>query len=385
MFGKHPVKPANGSIIGSMKNYDAILIGGGIIGCSIARSLALGGFQVAIVEKGQLGQEASWAAAGMLSPSAEADVDSPLFPLCRASLKLYAPLSTALKSETGIDSEYRNEGTLLAFRDDTERGSMLPSIEWQRGQGIAIEELSALQLNKREPQLANCAGAFFLAEDHQIDNRLLMKALIESCRRRGVNFILGQEVRDVQCNNLRVTGVATDAGFIAATYVINTAGAWAGALNIQGLAPVVIRPVKGHVVALANQIAPIQHVVRTHSTYLVPRKNGTVIVGSTMEEAAFDKTVHASSIRNLIQAANRLCPTLEQSKVSETWTGLRPASPDGLPILGPTPVDGYWIALGHFRNGILLAPITAQILSSWIISGSPTADIEAFKFMRFRD
>ena len=366
-----------------MPAYDAIIIGGGIIGCTLARQLSGQGMKVAVVEKGVPGQEASGAAAGMLSPSAEAEKGSTLFELSRASLKLYGPLAAELCSETGLDPQYRTEGTLLVFESEQERQAMLPAIEWQRSQGIAIAEISGQDLRKREPLSAELPGAFYLPEDHQIDNRLLMRALVESCRRRGVEFILGKTVCAVERNGSRASGVRLEDGSLAARKVINAAGAWAGSIEIAGMSPAPIRPVKGHMIALKSEQSPLQHVVRSHRCYLVPRRDGRVIVGSTMEEAGFDKEPRAGPLAKLLQAALHFCPALEKSAVAEFWAGLRPASPDGLPLLGPTALEGYFVALGHFRNGIVLAPITAEILSTWLLTGQPPSGVEPFSPQRF--
>ncbi|MBI4458824.1 MAG: glycine oxidase ThiO [Acidobacteria bacterium] len=366
-----------------MADYDAIIVGGGIIGCTLARSLAAAGMRVAVIERGAPGQEASSAAAGMLSPSAEAEKGSPLFTLCRESLLRYRPLAADLLSETGIDPQYRTEGTLLLFENEQERQAMLPSIEWQQSLGIPIQELPQQELREREPRLADPAGGFYLPEDHQIDNRLLLQALVQSCRQRGVEFILGKSVLEVECNGHGVTGVIVEDGRLAARRVVNTAGAWAGMIRVPGLPSAPIRPVKGHIVVLESAAEPFQHVVRSHRAYMVPRRGGRVIVGSTMEEAGFDKAPRAAPLTRLLQAAQQMCPILEQSKVADLWAGLRPAAPDGLPLLGPTAVQGYFVALGHFRNGILLAPITAEILSGWLLQGKSPLPTDALLPRRF--
>jgi len=368
-----------------MASIDTLIIGGGIIGCSLARELAAAGTRVIVVERNALGQEASWAAAGMLSPSAEAEKGSPIFNLCRASLLAYRPLVEGLRAETGLDPQYRTDGSLLVFFDEQERQQMLPSMEWQRSRGIPVEELSSTELRQREPQLAELPGAFALPEDHQIDNRLLMHALIQSCRRRGVEFLLGKAVHEVAGNGRRVSGVVLDDGTpVAASRVVNTAGAWAAAIAVAGLTAVPIRPVKGHIIALESAAGTLRHVIRSHRGYLVPKQGGRILVGSTMEEAGFDKTPRLGPVTGLLQAAQQLCPALEKSAVVELWAGLRPASADGLPVLGPTDLEGYWVALGHFRNGILLTPITAQILSSWLLTGTPSLPVDALRPQRFQ-
>lgn len=369
-----------------MASFDAIIIGGGIIGCALGRTLAGQGLQIAVIERHAPGEEASWAAAGMLAPSAEAEKGSPIFHLCRASLLAYRPLVEELRAETGVDPEYNAKGSLLIFADEQEREQMLPSMSWQRSQNIAVRELSTPELRSLEPSLANLPGAFFLPDDHQLDNRLLMHALVQSCRQRGVEFMLGKSVREIAGNGQKATGAILEdaAGSkIAAGHVVNAAGAWAGAIPVGGLAPFPIRPVKGHMLAVEAAPGTLRHVIRSHRGYLVPRRSGRILVGSTMEEAGFDKTPRAGQITGLLRTAQQLCPALENSAVTEYWAGLRPASKDGLPVLGPTEVDGYWVALGHFRNGILLAPITAQILSSWILTGKPCLPVDTLSPSRF--
>lgn len=260
---------------------------------------------------------------------------------------------------------------------------MLPSIEWQRNLAVPIEELSAEDVRQAEPELRPCAGGFLLAEDHQIDNRLLMRALIESCERRNVHFMPGTSVREVRHDGKKASGVSTENGDIAAGAVVNTAGAWAASVAVPGWPSAPIRPVKGHMVALENPKPLLRHVVRTHRVYLVPRRSGTVMVGSTMEEAGFDKTPRAGPVAKLLRAAQHQCPALEQSTIEDFWAGLRPAAPDGLPLLGPTALGGYWLALGHFRNGILLTPITAQVISSWLLTGKPSFPVDALLPQRF--
>jgi len=366
-----------------MRSFDTVIIGGGVIGCALARALAGEGVRVAVVERGAPGEEASWAAAGMLAPSAEAEKDSPMFALGRASFQLYPKFAAELEAETGVGCEYRAVGSHVLFDDEQERQAWMALLSWQRSQGIPIQELSAAELRERDPQLAAFAGAFYLSEDHQVDNRLLMQALVQSCRRRGVEFVLGKAVGEVERNSHRASGVRLENDRIGAGQVVNAAGAWAGAIRVPGLAPAPIRPVKGHMLALASDSVRLRHVARSRHIYLVPRSGGRMLVGSTMEEAGFDKTPRAGPLTGLLNAAQRICPALEGSAIGEFWAGLRPASPDGLPLLGPTALEGYFVALGHFRNGILLAPITAEILGGWLLHGKPPFPTDAVRAGRF--
>ena len=366
-----------------MRNFDVAIIGGGVIGCSLARALAGEGVRVAVVERGAPGEEASWAAAGMLAPSAEAEKQSPIFALGRASLERYNQLAPDLASETGIDCEYRAVGSLVLFADEQERKSWADALAWQCSQGVPLQELSASDLREREPQLAPFAGAFFLPGDHQIDNRLLMKALVQSCRIRGVEFVLGKAAVEVERNGSRTSGVRLENDCVHAGQVVNAAGSWAGSIRVPGLASAPIRPVKGHMLALQTDSLRLRHVARCQHIYVVPRSGGRFLIGSTMEEVGFDKTPRAAPLTGLLNAAQRICPELEKSALTEFWAGLRPTSSDGLPMLGPTSLDGYFAALGHFRNGILLAPITAEILSGWLLRGKPPIPADAFLPGRF--
>jgi glycine oxidase len=366
-----------------MSRFDVAIIGGGIIGCALARVLVGENLRVCIIDRGAPGSEASGAAAGMLSPSAEAEKDNPLFLLSRASRNLYQALADELVAETGIDPQYRTEGTLVLTADEHEHGQMMATVEWQRSLGVPVEQLSSQQLRELEPALSEPAAAFFFPQDHQVDNRLLMDALIQSCRQRGVEFVLGRTAVAVERNGHGAAGVDLSDGYIAVPKIINCSGAWAAAIRVPGLAPPPIRPVKGHMLALRSPTGVLRHVVRTARAYLVPRRDGRVLVGSTMEEAGFDKTPRAGPLAGLLQSAQLLCPALEQSEIAEYWAGLRPAAPDGLPLLGPTELEGYWFALGHFRNGILLAPITAAVLSEWFLTGHTPIPMESFSPNRF--
>lgn len=371
-----------------MEKFDAVIVGAGIIGCSVARRLAGQGARVCLIDRSAPGTEASYAAAGMLAPSAEAESPSPLFSFARASRERYAALATELLAETGIDPNYRSEGTLLPFATGAEGDTLGRHLAWQSACGVPLRRLAPEALRQAEPQLVDCAGAWFLPEDHQIDNRLLMQALVRSCRMRGVSLQLGQPVLRLLVHAGRTVGVeigpAASPRTITATNVINASGAWAGQLAGAGIPALPLRPVKGHMLALRAPLDTLRHVVRTPDVYLIPRRDGRIIVGSTMEEAGFDKTVHAAPLARLLSAAQAVCPALGQAEWLEGWAGLRPATPDGLPIIGPMPgVANCWVALGHFRNGILLAPVTADALSEWILQSHPSLDLSAFQPDRF--
>jgi glycine oxidase len=329
----------------------------------------------------------------MLAPSAEAESPSPLFSLARWSRQLYPPLVQELINETGIDPCYRSEGTLLPFASSTERDHLRQAFIWQADEGVGVKELAQSDLREAEPCLdlsndVGFQGAFFLPDDHQVDNRLLVQALVSSCRRRGVEFLLGEPVLSIVSERGTATGVLIgpekSPRAISAGTIVNASGAWAAQIAGQGIPALPLRPVKGHMLALRTSPDTLRHVVRTPQVYLIPRRDGRIIVGSTMEEAGFDKTVHAAPVATLLDAALRTCPALAKAEWVDAWAGLRPATPDSLPILGPVPgLMNYWAALGHFRNGILLAPATARALGDWLIHGQPSADLSAFSPARF--
>jgi glycine oxidase len=367
-----------------------------VIGCALSRRLAGAGLRVCLIDRSAPGQEASHAAAGMLAPSAEAEAPSPLFQFALFSRRMYPALADELTAETGIDPHYRHEGTLLPFSSPEEGERMRQQLAWQSRFGIHAELISASRMRDFEPSLATFAGALHLPEDHQIDNRLLMQALVRSCHMRGVAMALGEPALRILTARGCATGVQIgpprSPRTITAANVINASGAWAAQVAGDGVPALPLRPVKGHMLALrvassANGGAP-RHVVRTPDVYLIPRRDGRIIVGSTMEEAGFDKTIHAAPLAHLLQAAQRACPPLAHAEWLEAWTGLRPATPDGLPIIGPLTgslpgVANYWAALGHFRNGILLAPATAELLGGWLLTGQAPAQLGAFAPERF--
>ncbi len=372
-------------IISQMDRLDAIIIGAGIIGCSLARELAGGGMRPLVIDRGTVGGEASSAAAGMLSPSAEAETPDALFALGRSSLQCYPAWISGLISETGMDPQYRTEGTLLPYASDAQRSDWLSTLAWQRESGVPVQEITPGRLQELEPGLAPRKGAFFLSSDHQVDNRLLMHALVQSCRMRGVSFLLGKPVRKVENPGSRSWVVRLENERLETAVVVNAAGAWAGLIPVEGMESPPLDPVKGHMLSLHPPTEAVRHVIRTRSTYLVPRRNGRIVVGSTMEREGFDKTTRAAAIAALLNDAQALCPLLGQAALAETWTGLRPASLDDMPILGPSKLEGYWFAQGHFRNGILLAPITAKILARWILTGQGDDSVAEFSAGRFEN
>jgi glycine oxidase len=359
-----------------MKQNDVVILGAGIIGCALALELADDKLSVTVLEKGEPGREASWAAAGMLAPAAEHNGHPASTALARASAELYPGWAARLAARSALDLGYRTEGTLLvAFSEEEAR--LLPAAEG--------EPLSGDELHRREPALsARLVSGVYLPHDHQVDNRVLLAALLQAARAAGVEFRTGTEARELLIESGRAVGVRlADGSRLDAGAVVNAAGCWAGRMGpiAARLAPT--RPVRGQVVALRREQPLLRHVVRSARAYLVPRADGRLLIGSTMEDAGYDKSVTPGVLRRLLAATREMIPAAAAMVFAEAWAGLRPDTPDHLPILGATDVENFFVATGHFRNGILLAPITARLLTEVILGRRPSLSLEPFSPLRF--
>lgn len=349
-----------------MKTWDIIIIGGGIVGLSLSIALRKRGATVLVVERGEPGREASHAAGGML---VDCSFETPpaLQTLATASARMYPEFAHELELESGTKVDLRDKGTIL-FLSEKHVGS---------------EEFALAKIGELEPALVESAsqGPAIYLKERSVDPRALVAAAVKTAKNRGVDFSCGDEVTAVSISNASVHGVTTAKTVFAAPKVVNCAGAWSGAISP---CPVPTRPVKGQMLCLAMPSRDLlQHVVRTPNVYLIPRSDGRLLVGATVEEAGFDKRTVPSTIQRQHHAALELLPKLRDARILEDWAGLRPGTPDGLPILGNTTTPGYYVATGHFRDGILLAPITALVMAQIISNESPAYDLEAFSAARF--
>ncbi len=350
-----------------MKTWDVIIIGGGIIGLSLSIPLRKRGASVLVVDRGEPGREASHAAGGMLV-DCPLETPQPLQDLAAASARMYPEFAYELEVESGTKVDLRDKGTILFLSDE---------------HASHAADFPKADLSQLEPELAEAeptATAVYLSE-RSVDPRALVTAALKAAKNRGVDFSSGDEVTTVHQSEGRVTGVTTTRTSFAAPKVVNCAGAWAGSI-----APVAIptRPVKGQMLCLLLPSRTLlQHVVRTPNVYLIPRSDGRLLVGATVEDAGFDKRTVPSTIQRQHHAALKLVPKLRDARILEDWAGLRPGTPDGLPILGETTVPGYYAATGHFRDGILLAPITADLMAEVIEGKKPRQDLSAFSVGRF--
>jgi len=368
------------------KTPDVVVIGAGIIGSALARELAAARLGVVVVERDTPGAGASGAAAGILSPQAEADATSPLLDLCLESRAIFPRLVEELRAETGIEVPYRTTGTLYLALDDEEEARLERRFAWQTSAGLPVERLSAGRVLTLEPALAAGARiALRFPYDHQIDNVVLTRALAASAEARGARFVKGTEVRAVLEEGGRVAGVALASGEIRAPRVVNCAGAWAAQIN--GAGPrLPIEPVRGQMLALEHEELRLDRVIFTERGYLVPRLDGRILVGSTMERVGHDARPTLAGTASLLALARQVAPGLENATIHGLWAGLRPAAPDGLPVLGPAGAawpSGLYFATGHYRNGVLLAPITARLLTESITTGKTSIALAPFAASRF--
>jgi glycine oxidase len=357
---------------------DVVIVGGGVIGCALARELALRGAAVTVIEKAEPGAEASGAAAGLLAPQAEGLARGPFFELALESRRLYPEWTASLAEESGMEVGYRKTGILRCVLP----GSMAErdAFAWQRRAGLAVEEkdageIAALTGGSVSEEIRE---AVFFPDEGVVDNRRLTRSLWVAAERRGVEFLLGRTVRRFLVSGGRCAGVETDEGPVAAAQAVNAAGAWAG---FDPDFPVPVEPVHGQIVEVEPAAPALATVVESRDVYVVPR-GGSWLLGSTAERIGFEKRVTAGAVARLIAAAARLLPALEDASFLRAWSGLRPGTPDGLPVLGRGPLPGLYLATGHFRNGILLAPVTALAIAD-CLTGTGARDLSPFAIGRF--
>jgi glycine oxidase len=361
---------------------DVIIIGGGVIGCSIALRLAGEGVKVTLLEQGRIGMEASHAAAGMLGPQSDATARTPFFELCIDSRSIYSDFAREVAERSGIDPEYKDEGT-VCLEIEGERDT-LEWANWQAEASLPVERLTASGVRALEPAVTKLAsGAVFIPGDHQVENRLLMQGLGVAIRRAGVEVIEGAQARRIIVERNRAIGVDDGANQYKAGFVLVAAGSWTSRLLDPLDISVKVTPARGQMLALKGQAMPISHILHTSRCYLVPRRDTRVLVGATVEYVGFDKGVTAAGINSLLTSAIEAVPALADFEIVETWCGLRPDTLDHLPVIGPSGIDNLILATGHFRNGILLAPVTADLIKEMIVSGATPARLKPFGVERF--
>ena len=342
-----------------------VVVGGGVMGCSAAWELARHGYRVTVLERSVPGAEASSAAAGILGAEVEAHAPGPLVSLAQASRKLYARFAATLGRETGIDVEYRECGVLEVALGAPAWKRLTAARAWQKPRPRALDRRELL---RREPALnPELSGAVAFEGDARVDPRRLFRALHIAAASAGVAFRSGAYVRRVLERDGRATGVALDDGSsVEGEHVIVAAGSWTSLVEGTGVAPGTVVPARGQIVELELPAPALSSVVFGPGAYLVPRDDGRLLIGSTLEFVGYRREVTAGAVRDLLTAAIALVPSLESAIVKDSWSSFRPYSSDSLPLIGPTHLRGLWLATGHHRNGILLAPITAAIVSALV-------------------
>jgi len=367
-----------------------LIVGAGVIGLSIAWRLAQRGTAVTVFDQGAAGAGASHAAAGMLAICAEAEPgEEALVALGRASQALWPAFARELEAAADLPVDLRSEGTLLVALTADDQARLRHRLEFQKHLSLPVEWISGADARRREPHLApGIAGAVLSPEDHQVDNRKLVAALRVAAERAGVTIREHCAVERIVIAGGRATGVAiADSVEIPADAVVLAAGAWSR--RIEGLpadARPPVRPVKGQTIALRmDPAAPlINHVIWAPGAYLAPRRDGRLIVGATVEEKGFDTTLTAGGVLSLLEGTWRAIPAIEELPIDDMWVGHRPGSRDDAPILGPGPVDGLVYATGHYRNGILLTPVTADAIARLVLDGEIDPVIAPFGMARFQ-
>jgi glycine oxidase len=365
-----------------------VVVGAGVSGLGIGWKLAEAGRAVTVIDRGRAGREASWAAAGMLAPQVEAEPgEEALLPLMLESQALWPDFAAALERASGANIGYRTEGTLVVALDRDDREKLRFRFDYLTSLGRKLEWLSGADARRLEPHLARGVSAAIASPlDHQVDNRALIAALEIAFKRSGGTLIENAPVEEILIDHGRARGVRLKDRTIEGDTVVIAAGAWSR--NLPGLPDEVrppVRPVKGQMLAIQmDRAAPLAtRVIWAPDAYLVPRADGRLLVGATVEEMGFDTTLTAGGMFELLRGAWETLPGTYDLPLIESWAGLRPASRDDAPILGATEIEGLIMATGHHRNGILLTPVTADAVSRLILDGTAPASIAPFALSRF--
>lgn len=365
---------------------DVVVAGGGAIGLSIAWRAAGRGLGVTVVDPAP-GRGATWAAAGMLAPVTELHHgEDRLLALNLASAARYEAFASELSAAAGRDVGFRRCGTLVVARDADDNAALEDLYGLQRDLGMDVTRLRGRDCRALEPSLTpRVRGGILVPGDHQVDNRALVSALLDACRHAGVD-VRRERVEAVETKGGRAAGVRTAGGVVEAGAVVLAAGAWSGDVGgVPAGALPPVRPVKGQLLHLRDPSrAPLAtRNVRGLDCYVVARADGRVVVGATVEERGFDETVTAGAVLDLLRAAYELLPGIAELELTETVAGLRPATPDNGPVVGTTQVPRLVVATGHFRNGVLQAPVTAEAVCSLLEGADVPPELAPFSPGRF--
>jgi glycine oxidase len=362
-----------------------VIAGGGVIGCAIAYALSRAGAEVILVEQGRIGTGASSAAAGMLAPLAESPNPGPFFRLALQGLQAFDAQARELVDESGVDFELRRDG-VLRIAESSEESDQLCALESLQNQSVGAKWIDGDEVRRLEPALSQSViGALFSPNDGHLNPGRLTAALATAAVRHGARIVEGQRVTSFDLERSSILTAHTDTETLAADHFVLAGGAWVSAIGAQARCAIPVAPVRGQMLAVLATPPPLRHVVYSHNGYLVPKPDGSIWVGATEEpDAGFEAGLTVEGLHFLLSAAKRLVPSLEAASYLRSWAGLRPCSPDRLPILGTTPgLSNLHIAAGHFRNGILLSLITGQLMAKLLLTGRQPEEFAAFSPARF--
>jgi glycine oxidase len=366
---------------------DVVVVGGGVIGCAIAYHLRKAGVDVAVLDQGDIGTEASSAAAGLLAPLGSLSGLGPFADLLLTSFALFPALVPELEDASGINLEYEQTGALRVVRSAKHIPNLRKRMKAWQPLGLQMHWLAGDEARQREPLLAaNVCAAIYAPEESQLKASYVVKAFSLAAAHQGVTLYSHREIMGIQRQNAKVTGVYTAQGeTIGCNHLVIATGAWAARcgewLNVE----LPVSPQRGQILTLLQPSPPLRHIIFGEAAYLIPKSGNTIIVGATKEEVSFDKRLAAGGIAWLLSTAIRLAPALESSPLDQLWTGLRPRTPDNQPILGPAPGwENVSLAVGHGSVGIMLSAITGKTISELIVQGEVPEIVQPFSLTRFK-
>jgi glycine oxidase len=357
-----------------------IVVGGGIIGCATAYDLAKAGCRVTLFERATPGAEASSAAAGLLAPVGETKRSSPFQKLALDSWARYPDIARELRDVTGVDVEHMTTGTLYPIFGRKELVEAQEQTRFPLAKEMGMRVVEGTELRDMEPWLSpEIPAALFVRGDHWVNNQRLVTAYATAAAGRGVEIRTGVEVTQLTAEGSRVTGVVAAGERVGAECVLLAAGAWSGPLAASLGLDLPIVPVRGQMMAVSNVPPLLRHAVHGHQGYLTPRPSGELLIGATVEHVGFERAMTPEGLAHLVNGAIAVLPELRRRPITRTWCGFRPGTPDDMPVLGPWPgVEGLYVASGHYRNGILLAPATAALMTQAILGGGISDLIKPF-------
>jgi glycine oxidase len=364
-----------------------LVIGAGIIGNAVAWRMARAGADVTIVERGRAGQEASWAAAGMIAPQAEAEGTGPFLRFCVEGKKAFEALLPELIAESGVDPEYdQGSGVLYLGFNEKDRAELAARAKWQRDAGLRVEEISGEQARAIAPAVSpHAIYALYFPHENRIENRQLTQAFLVAAVKAGAKLIEDSRVEAIETRGGKFAGLRLQGGdLVEGAAAINAAGSWASLIRGTEADNIRLYPVRGQIVCFQTRPNLVGPSIFSLRGYAVPRRDGRLLAGSTREMARYSKDVTLEGMEGIVRAARDMLPSLSGMRFREAWAGLRPATADFLPVLGASPtIPGLYYATGHFRSGILLAAITGRVMAAMITGGKPETDIGPFSPARF--